>query len=109
MHADQRQRIAGSIQQGKPVRPAAIPAVIDSASRVKILENDVITAAVAVIDQRLVNSGIKRCFDLIRQQPAHPVTMLDIFYFGVKVFKETEPGNTFNIGLNVNFHGTFSL
>jgi hypothetical protein len=114
MHPDQHQRVEGSVQQWKPVWPAAIPAVNNPATRIEIFKNNVVPAPMAVLDQNFVSAGIKsrpdRGIYLIRQEPVHPVTVLNIFAtFVCAVLKEAESGDTFNISFDVDLQISYFL
>jgi hypothetical protein len=68
----------------------------------------------AVLDQHLVSAGIKSRPDsgiyLIRQEPVHPMTVLNIFVtFVCAVLKEAESGDTFDISFNVDLQISYFL
>ena len=86
-----------------------IPAMDDPAAFIQFFKQYVVTASVVVIDYNFISSLIKRssdsCIYFIGKQFIHPLPVPDIFIIFVSpVFKKTEPCNTFDIGLDINFH-----
>ena len=109
VHADLEHAVESFVQKREPLAGGAVAAVDDPAPFVQLFEEDVVPRTVVVVDDDQLGAFIEGCagggVDLVGEEFVHPVAVPDVFDAGIlPVFLETEPGDAFDVRLDIDFH-----